>query len=124
MFVFSSRRRHTRCALGSAVQTCALPIYADLDRVVIVMGKPLFGRVRRVVAGEDDEDRPDAERENDETMDSERIAGGRRKERQPTKGARTTVVEGKSVAVRVDVGGRRPMTKTKRSQQPEKQISK
>src|SRR3546814_9746790 len=61
---------------------------ADLDRVVIVMGKPLFGRVRRVVAGEDDEDRPDAERENDETMDSERIAGGRRKERQPTKGDR------------------------------------
>src|SRR3546814_15286926 len=25
-FVFSSRRRHTRCALGTGVQTCALPI--------------------------------------------------------------------------------------------------
>src|SRR3546814_10404796 len=27
MFVFSSRRRHTRCALGTRIQTCALPIY-------------------------------------------------------------------------------------------------
>src|SRR3546814_3024669 len=27
-FLFSSRRRHTRCALVTGVQTCALPIYA------------------------------------------------------------------------------------------------
>src|SRR3546814_873440 len=27
-FFFSSRRRHTRCALVTGVQTCALPIYA------------------------------------------------------------------------------------------------
>src|SRR3546814_7326426 len=26
---FSSRRRHTRCALVTGVQTCALPIYPD-----------------------------------------------------------------------------------------------
>src|SRR3546814_9110110 len=26
MFFFSSRRRHTSCALGTGVQTCALPI--------------------------------------------------------------------------------------------------
>src|SRR3546814_17587644 len=26
-FFFSSRRRHTRCALGTGVQTCALPIF-------------------------------------------------------------------------------------------------
>src|SRR3546814_4766848 len=31
-FLFSSRRRHTRCALVTGVQTCALPIYC-LDRV-------------------------------------------------------------------------------------------
>src|SRR3546814_7940074 len=31
---FSSRRRHTRCALVTGVQTCALPILADL-RVII-----------------------------------------------------------------------------------------
>src|SRR3546814_11400260 len=31
-FFFSSRRRHTRCALVTGVQTCALPI-SDLPRV-------------------------------------------------------------------------------------------
>src|SRR3546814_21031677 len=30
MFFFSSRRRHTRCALVTGVQTCALPIYVGL----------------------------------------------------------------------------------------------
>src|SRR3546814_8755230 len=29
-FFFSSRRRHTRCALVTGVQTCALPIYLQL----------------------------------------------------------------------------------------------
>src|SRR3546814_1239427 len=28
-FFFSSRRRHTRCALMTGVQTCALPIFAS-----------------------------------------------------------------------------------------------
>src|SRR3546814_10312897 len=28
VFFFSSRRRHTRCALVTGVQTCALPIYS------------------------------------------------------------------------------------------------
>src|SRR3546814_1799574 len=28
-FFFSSRRRHTRCALVTGVQTCALPIYYE-----------------------------------------------------------------------------------------------
>src|SRR3546814_6091325 len=30
VFFFSSRRRHTRCALVTGVQTCALPIWTDL----------------------------------------------------------------------------------------------
>src|SRR3546814_9292124 len=30
-FFFSSRRRHTRCALVTGVQTCALPIYAPCE---------------------------------------------------------------------------------------------
>src|SRR3546814_11229447 len=35
-FFFSSRRRHTRCALVTGVQTCALPICnADADAIVI-----------------------------------------------------------------------------------------
>src|SRR3546814_9492248 len=31
-FFFSSRRRHTRCALVTGVQTCALPILPTLAR--------------------------------------------------------------------------------------------
>src|SRR3546814_2073930 len=31
-FFFSSRRRHTRCALVTGVQTCALPICAVSDK--------------------------------------------------------------------------------------------
>src|SRR3546814_9729781 len=32
LFFFSSRRRHTRCALVTGVQTCALPIYPRQSR--------------------------------------------------------------------------------------------
>src|SRR3546814_9661418 len=32
VFFFSSRRRHTRCALVTGVQTCALPIYVTPPR--------------------------------------------------------------------------------------------
>src|SRR3546814_7869702 len=34
MFFFSSRRRHTRCALVTGVQTCALPIYYLLVAII------------------------------------------------------------------------------------------
>src|SRR3546814_8960210 len=37
-FCFSSRRRHTICALVTGVQTCALPIF---DNDVEAVGKPL-----------------------------------------------------------------------------------
>src|SRR3546814_10601219 len=36
-FVFSSRRRHTRCALVTGVQTCALPISALIGQVLDVI---------------------------------------------------------------------------------------
>src|SRR3546814_2577041 len=39
-FFFSSRRRHTRCALVTGVQTCALPIFFRELRVT-----PYFERV-------------------------------------------------------------------------------
>src|SRR3546814_4453396 len=48
LFFFSSRRRHTRCALVTGVQTCALPIFAevqtdeDLMRIVRQSGQTLF----------------------------------------------------------------------------------
>src|SRR3546814_9760861 len=43
-FFFSSRRRHTRCALVTGVQTCALPIcYASPDPA-----RPQIGAAPRV----------------------------------------------------------------------------
>src|SRR3546814_11893836 len=33
-FFFSSRRRHTRCALVTGVQTCALPVMPDAKRAI------------------------------------------------------------------------------------------
>src|SRR3546814_3753263 len=39
-FFFSSRRRHTRCALVTGVQTCALPILAWSQRVDIIAALP------------------------------------------------------------------------------------
>src|SRR3546814_4595607 len=35
VFFFSSRRRHTRCALVTGVQTCALPIFTLFARTVL-----------------------------------------------------------------------------------------
>src|SRR3546814_8892783 len=40
LFFFSSRRRHTRCALGTGVQTCALPIYVSRGRPVEYRSSP------------------------------------------------------------------------------------
>src|SRR3546814_3502482 len=48
VFFFSSRRRHTRCALVTGVQTCALPIClvraADPDRMVRARANDGAGR--------------------------------------------------------------------------------
>src|SRR3546814_7190654 len=41
IFFFSSRRRHTRCALVTGVQTCALPIYRVSGKVSVVTDRPL-----------------------------------------------------------------------------------
>src|SRR3546814_5602606 len=41
MVFFSSRRRHTRCALGTGVQTCALPILDGRNRALIEAGRAL-----------------------------------------------------------------------------------
>src|SRR3546814_1570169 len=41
IFCFSSRRRHTRCALVTGVQTCALPIYLKpRARILFLFGNP------------------------------------------------------------------------------------
>src|SRR3546814_9052526 len=38
IFFFSSRRRHTRCALVTGVQTCALPIFPVEGPLAVVEG--------------------------------------------------------------------------------------
>src|SRR3546814_4146628 len=45
-FFFSSRRRHTRCALVTGVQTCALPIWLSSSETVEagVVARPAISR--------------------------------------------------------------------------------
>src|SRR3546814_3322635 len=62
VFLFSSRRRHTRCALVTGVQTCALPICdpccsccdPKLWPKRIVQGVPYDVRARKLVIYEND----------------------------------------------------------------------
>src|SRR3546814_2391476 len=46
IFFFSSRRRHTRCALVTGVQTCALPISGDFDLIRSLATLAFEGRRR------------------------------------------------------------------------------
>src|SRR3546814_5787944 len=57
-FFFSSRRRHTRCALVTGVQTCALPIFTPEDGIitghvviVLVAGLPAYVLVKLLTPG-------------------------------------------------------------------------
>src|SRR3546814_975960 len=61
LFFFSSRRRHTRCALVTGVQTCALPISAILPEaqnglfdftVSMGNGGPLLQQLQMLPAGD------------------------------------------------------------------------
>src|SRR3546814_17568766 len=94
-FFFSSRRRHTRCALVTGVQTCALPIFAGYRRegkryMTIAVGCT-GGKHRSVAMSEALARRLGSE--DDISVD------------------RKSVVKGKSVSVRVDPGGRRIIKK-------------
>src|SRR3546814_3219101 len=59
LFFFSSRRRHTRCALVTGVQTCALPILLPgKGKVTSTVGSPTkIGWNRRCSAGSRSEER-------------------------------------------------------------------
>src|SRR3546814_900435 len=51
-FFFSSRRRHTRCALVTGVQTCALPIFSDKEaRRLFQQQAQAFALYRQRLAG-------------------------------------------------------------------------
>src|SRR3546814_14004880 len=81
---FSSRRRHTRCALVTGVQTCALPICAIAAQIAEARDVLYFGRGTGYPLA---------------------LEGALKLDRK-------SVVEGKSVSVRVDLGRRRIMKKT------------
>src|SRR3546814_16057957 len=105
-FFFSSRRRHTRCALVTGVQTCALPI-------ALAVGDDVAGNAEE----------PDAERRGTATVLGPRAllepVEVRQRGDERALGRvlgvvviaelvdRKSVVWGTSVAVRVDLGGRR-----------------
>src|SRR3546814_14425843 len=102
LFFFSSRRRHTRCALVTGVQTCALPISRASSaprgrvprRAPLRRRRPCFASLRR---------------------------RGRRGCR-PRRRDRKSVVSGKSVSVRVDLGGRRIIKKNKKKSRRDKRL--
>src|SRR3546814_16845943 len=103
VFFFSSRRRHTRCALVTGVQTCALPVWGELfmqqpaGAWIAVQGEPRF-RTRGFSTSISLIARMDEAAEN---ISVNRLENSDRK----------SVVSGKSVAVRVDLGCRRLIKK-------------
>src|SRR3546814_1211828 len=105
IFFFSSRRRHTSCALVTGVQTCALPI--SLGEADHRAGIAELTQVRSLVRerrqrGAGLAGLPEA------GLGGQHPAGHLARQRD-----RKSVVEGKSVAVRVDLGGRRNIKKKK-----------
>src|SRR3546814_2269381 len=101
VFFFSSRRRHTRCALVTGVQTCALPI-SDLiaygDGLLVdpaTQFRPEAQRERRARLREQITDAIEAQRSQ--------VVDQRRRQTKDRK----SVVWGKSVSGRVDLGGSR-----------------
>src|SRR3546814_18887844 len=107
-FFFSSRRRHTRCALVTGVQTCALPIYLQAPCPAIGQAGATVpcGLRRRNHWSIQPVVRPELIHATFTAASSifspiQRRGGLDRK----------SVVSGKSVSVRVDLGGRRLITK-------------
>src|SRR3546814_8675313 len=54
MFFFSSIRRHTRCALVTGVQTCALPIFLRVAETHIILQR--LAPLARIAVHEEDEE--------------------------------------------------------------------
>src|SRR3546814_16895961 len=94
LFFFSSRRRHTRCALVTVVQTCALPIFtcsgSTAARDCTTTSSTCSSTEPVAIAAF--------------TVSALRTTTGPATDRK-------SVVEGKSVSVRVDLGGRRIIKK-------------
>src|SRR3546814_19016120 len=108
-FFFSSRRRHTRCALVTGVQTCALPIFLGEQEA----------QPGRIAALDDDHQRGFAgvgvARVDDARVivveQLRRFVAVALFDRLQEAVDRKSVGEGKSGSVRVDLGGRRNIKK-------------
>src|SRR3546814_15316556 len=98
LIFFSSRRRHTSVALVTGVQTCALPIYPRRGRPD--QGDDPIGRPGGSDGGDGNAARPPVARP---ARRADALGGGTRRRT----GDRKSVVSGKSVSVRVALGGRR-----------------
>src|SRR3546814_2975114 len=96
---FSSRRRHTRCALVTGVQTCALPILFTADAPGSIVQRDIGEDYVARIAWDVQIDRP-----LKIVVDAGNGVVG-------VLGDRKSVVEGTSVSVRVDLGGRRLIKK-------------
>src|SRR3546814_19263731 len=110
---FSSRRRHTRCALVTGVQTCALPIYELATNAVKYAFPTGAGQIALGFGHRDGEVvltvSDDGVGLGSTTSHGTGSNMGSRLDRK-------SVVAGKSVSVRVDLGGRGNIkTKIKRS---------
>src|SRR3546814_10155814 len=121
VFFFSSRRRHTICALVTGVQTCALPIYATVIGPTRLQSIDDFKKILlRVNADGSQVKLEDVARV---TLGGESELVNAQYNGKPAAGIaiklasgadRKSVVEGKRVSVRVDLGGRRNSKKKKK----------
>src|SRR3546814_11400675 len=102
MFCFSSRRRHTRGALVTGVQTCALPISAKPDTLE-AKNRVFAGTINGYGAIEIAVTRLSA--------DTTLAKGVKMVSEAETKKERKSVVKGKCGTGRVDIGGRRIIKK-------------
>src|SRR3546814_14365212 len=123
---FSSRRRHTRCALVTGVQTCALPIFLTVrgpppnpDSAAASVSRWRYRR--RAVS----HIRPAGPRRRGRRRNSWRRGGRDKSPKRPRSAAsrngrlasqdRKSVVQGERVCVRVYHGGRSLLKKTNRT---------
>src|SRR3546814_6964591 len=95
----SSRRRHTMCALVTGVQTCALPISAAVGAFRRHYARPAIAALQQERLARDDLSQLGLQIARFACKNERRID-------------RTSVVTGKSVSVRVDLGGSRIMKQT------------
>src|SRR3546814_11216149 len=106
-FFFSSRRRHTRCALVTGVQTCALPICPGGSLISSTTSRGNPSRVAASTTAEASGWREYCSRLPASPRISSRVNPGA----QLISVDRKSVVEGQSVSVRVNLGGRRILKK-------------